>query len=113
MLAVERGALLRQDENHDIEVLTEQALEASEKGDWDQVAVCYEKRGIGLQTAVIDRALARRLMGLDAQIRTSALVAQAAISSLLVENTRVKLQLRRLRESAGQLTSAGAMHREG
>ena len=44
---------------------------------------------------------------------SSALVAQAAISSLLADNTRVKLQLRRLRESAGQLTSAGAMHREG
>ena len=112
MLAVEGGSPLRQDDTHRIELLTEEALEASQKGDWDQVAVCYAKRGISLQTAVIDRALAQRLMIIDAQITSSALVAQAAISSLLADNARVMLQLRRLRESAGQLSDTGAMHRE-
>ena len=96
-----------------LELLTRQALEASQAGDWDRVATCYACRGISLQTAVSDRALAQRLMAIDAQVRAAALVAQAAISSLLADNAQVKYQLRRLRESAGSLSATeGAIHRE-
>ena len=112
MPAVERKSLPRRDESHHIEDLTQEALEASRAGDWDRVAACYESRGLRLQTAVFDRTLAQRLMTIDAEIRSAALVAQAAVSSLLADNAQVKLQLRRLRESTGHLSAIGAIHRE-
>jgi hypothetical protein len=112
MLAAEREFMPRQDGTHHLELLTQQALEASRAGDWDRVAACYASRGISLQTTVLDRALAQRLMSIDGQIRSAALVAQAAVSSLLADNAQVKLHLRRLRESAGNLSAIGAIHRE-
>lgn len=109
----------RQTSTHDlndaqaIELLTQQALEASLAGDWDRVAICYEKRGITLRTCVLDQALIQRVMALDEQIRAAVLVAQAAISSLLADTAQVRHQLRRLRESAGHMSPGqGAIHRE-
>jgi hypothetical protein len=112
MPALERESMPHQDETDHIELLTQQALEASQAGDWDRVTACYASRGTSLQTAVFDRAVAQRLMTIDAQIRSAALVTQAAVSSLLADNAQVKLQLRRLRESAGHLSATGAIHRE-
>lgn len=102
----------RQNEIHPIELLTQQAFEASRAGDWDRVAACYADRAIGLQTAHLDAPLVQRLMTIDAQVRSAVLVTQAAISSLLADNTQVKLKLRRLRESVGYLSPTGAVHRE-
>jgi hypothetical protein len=112
MPLAEREFLPRQDTIHPIEFLTQQALDASRAGDWDRVSAYYASRGISLQTAVLSRAVAQRLMAIDAQIRSAVLVAQAAISSLLADNARVKLQLRRLRENSGHVSPTGAMHRE-
>lgn len=113
MSATNQQSLQQPSETQSIELLTQQALEASHAGDWDRVADCYSSRGSRLQTAVFDRALAQRLMALDAQVREAALVAQAAISNLLAENAQVKLQLRRLREGAGHVSATeGAIHRE-
>lgn len=112
MPPAEQESLPRQDAIQYIEYLTQQALEASRAGDWDRVSAYYASRGISLHTTVLSRAVAQQLLEVDAQIRAAALVAQAAISSLLADNARVKLQLRRLRESAGPLSSTGAMHRE-
>jgi hypothetical protein len=113
MPAPNERTLQRLPETQDLELLTQQALEASQAGDWDRVATCYACRGINLQTAVSDRALAQRLMAIDAQVRAAALVAQAAISSLLADNAQVKHQLRRLRESTGSLSATEcAIHRE-
>ena len=96
-----------------VEFLTQQAFEASQAGDWDRVATCYERRGITLQTCVLDQALAHRVMALDEQVRAAVLVAQAAISSLLADTAQAKHQLRRLRESAGHVSPVqGVMHRE-
>jgi hypothetical protein len=100
-------------ETQSIEILTRQALEASQAGDWDRVAACYAKRGISLQTAVCDPPMAQRIMAIDAQVRAAALVAQAAISSLLADNAQIQHQLRRLREGAGHVSATeGAIHRE-
>ncbi|MBI4003027.1 MAG: hypothetical protein HY348_14750 [Nitrospira defluvii] len=100
-------------ENQSIELLTQQAFEASQAGDWDRVDACYTRRGISLQTCVLDRAEAQRVLAIDEQVRAAVLVAQAAISSLLADTAQVKHHLRRLRESVGQVAPAqGAMHRE-
>jgi hypothetical protein len=96
-----------------IELLTQEAFEASQEGDWDRVATCYESRGITLQTCVIDQALAHRVMTQDEQVRAAVLVAQAALSSLLADAAQVTHQLRRLRESVGHVSSGQeTMHRE-
>ncbi len=100
-------------DSQSIELLTQQAFEASQAGDWDRVDACYMRRGISLQTCVFDQAVAQRMLTIDDQVRTAVLVAQAAISSLLADTAQVKQQLRRLRESAGQSSSThGALHRE-
>jgi len=113
MSAASPHSLRPSDETHSIEILTQQALEASQAGDWDRVAACYANRETGLQRVIVDRALAHRLMAIDAQVQAAALVAQAAISSLLADNAQVKHQLRRLRESAGHLYAReGLVHRE-
>lgn len=113
MPEADERTLQRLPEAQDLERLTQQALEASRAGDWDRVATCYACRGISLQTAMSNRALAQRLMAIDAQVRAAALVAQAAISGLLADNAQVKHQLRRLRESAGSLSvTEGVIHRE-
>ena len=95
-----------------IELLTQEAFEASQEGDWDRVATCYESRGITLQTCVLDQALAQR----SCSGRTSpcsGAVAQAALSSLLADAAQVTHQLRRLRESVGHVSSGQeTMHRE-
>lgn len=96
-----------------IALLTQEALEASQAGDWDRVAGCYESRGITLQTCVIDQALAHRVMAQDEEVRAAVLVAQAALSGLLADAVQVTHHLRRLRESAGHVPSGQeTMHRE-
>jgi hypothetical protein len=113
MSAASPHSLRPSDETHSIEILTQEALEASQAGDWDRVAACYASRGTGLQRPIADRALAHRIMAIDAQVRAAALVAQTGIASLLAENVQVKHQLRRLRESAGHLLATeGTIHRE-
>ena len=100
-------------ESQSIQLFTQQAFEASQAGDWDRVAACYANRGISLQRCVLDQSMAQRVLAIVEQVRAAVLVAQAAISSLLANTAQVKHQLRRLRESAGQLSTApGAMHRE-
>ncbi|MDP9132715.1 MAG: hypothetical protein M3M98_06220 [Nitrospirota bacterium] len=103
-------------QSHDsqcIELLTQQAFEASQAGDWDRVDACYTRRGISLQTCVLDQAVVQRMLAIDERVRAAVLVAQAAIFSLLADTAQVKQQLRRLRESAGQSSSThGALHRE-
>lgn len=113
MSAASPHSLQPSDETQSIVILTQQALEASQAGDWDRVAACYANRETDLHRAIVDRALAHRLMAIDAQVRAAALVAQAAISSLLADNAQVKHQLRRLRESAGHLYAReGSVHHE-
>lgn len=100
-------------DSHSIERVTSQALEAALAGDWDQVDACYNRRQIGLDNCIIDRAVAQRLLIVDEHVRTAILVAQAGLSGLLAEAAQARRQLRRLRESAGQFEpEGGALHRE-
>ncbi len=101
------------DEPLTIELLTQQALEASRAGDWDRVMACYANRQVLLQGGRLDRIPVQLILDMDEQVRAAALVAQAAISSLIADNTHIQVQLRRLRESAGhQPAIQGSIHRE-
>lgn len=96
-----------------IELLTQQALEASQAGDWDRVDACYTERETSLKTCVVDPAVARRLLAIDEQVRAAVLVAQAGIAGLLADNAQVKRQVRRLQDISGQASPAsGVMHLE-
>lgn len=113
MQPVNQSSPQQVDECQSIEILTQQALAASQAGDWDRVADCYVRRGISLQIRMPDQALAQRMLVLDEQIRAAVRVAQVAIAGLLADTAQVTWQLRRLRESAGPMsTEQGTMHRE-
>ncbi|MCS6265708.1 MAG: hypothetical protein H8K11_18340 [Nitrospira sp.] len=88
-----------------IELLTIQALEAAQAGDWDQVDACYSARERSLAACKPDRTVAQQLLRMDEEVRAAILVAQAGISAQLTDAAQVKRHLRQLRESSGQLAS--------
>ncbi|WHZ21628.1 MAG: hypothetical protein OJF47_000740 [Nitrospira sp.] len=91
-------------QSHDGEsvgLLTKQALEASQAGDWDRVEACYREREILLKTYMVDSADAERLIAMDEQVRAALIVAKAGIAGLLVETAQVKRRLRQLRDISG------------
>lgn len=101
------------DDFHTIELLTTQALEAAQAGDWDRVDACYEARGIKLAACSIDRAHAQRLVAMDEQVREAIVVAQAGLSCLLADASQARWHLRQLRKIHGQgETGHGSMHHE-
>jgi len=100
-------------DSQSIELLTRQALEASQAGDWDRVDACYTEREMSLKANVVDRAITQRLLAIDEQVRAAALVAQAGIAGLLADNAQAKRQLRRLKDISEQVSAkSGAMHLE-
>ncbi|CAE6776520.1 MAG: hypothetical protein H8K06_21145 [Nitrospira sp.] len=101
------------DDFHIIELLTTQALEAAQCGDWDRVDACYDARARGLASCKIDRACAQRILAVDDRVREAILVAQAGLSSLLADAAQARRHLRRLRESHGQHEPEhGTLHHE-
>lgn len=90
------------DDLHSIKLLTQQALDAAQSGDWDRVDACYEVRGQKLAGCRMDRTIAQRLMTMDDQVRAAILVAQAGLSSQLADAAQARRHLRRLRECQGQ-----------
>ena len=101
------------DDFHTIELLTTQALEAAQCGDWARVDACYDARASRLASCEIDRAGAQRLLAVDDQVRAAILVAQAGLSSLLADAAQARRHLRRLHESHGQHEPEhGTLHHE-
>lgn len=101
------------DDLRTIELLTQQALDAAQSGDWDRVDACYEARGQRLAGCRMDRAIAQRLIAVDDQIRAAILVAQAGLSSQLADASQARRHLRRLRECQGQGDAEqGMIHHE-
>lgn len=101
------------DDVHAIELLTSQALEAAQCGDWDRVDACYDARSVSLASCEIDRATAQRILAVDDQVRAAILVAQTGLSSLLADAAQARRHLRKLRESHGQPEAGhGILHHE-
>ncbi|MBS0168844.1 MAG: hypothetical protein JSR62_00700 [Nitrospira sp.] len=101
------------DDLRTIELLTQQALDAAQSGDWDRVDACYEARGERLAGCRMDRVIAQRLLAADDQVRAAILVAQAGLSSQLAEAAQTRRHLRRLRECQGQGgMEHGSIHHE-
>ncbi|MCC2643014.1 MAG: hypothetical protein K0S45_3427 [Nitrospira sp.] len=103
----------RSHDSRSIERLTQQALEASQAGDWEKVDACYTEREASLKTCLLDPSVAQRLLAIDERIRAAVLVAQAGIAGLLADNARMRRELRRLADVSRQApATSGVMHLE-
>ncbi|WHZ14760.1 MAG: hypothetical protein OJF52_001600 [Nitrospira sp.] len=112
-MPVNRPSANRSPDGESLELLTKQALEASQAGDWDRVEACYSERETTLKTCVVDPVDAERLIAMDEQVRAALIVAKAGIAGLLVETAQVKRRLRRLRDISGpRSASNGDLHRQ-
>lgn len=69
----------------DVGQLTEQALSAAARGEWDLVAARYAARATYLVEAPLTLQLARKLLDWDATVAERAALAQAAIGRALAE----------------------------
>lgn len=78
----------------ELERLTLQAVYAAERGDWDTVEACVERRGVLIQSRVLSRGARDRVLALDVRLIELAAQAKTAIGVLLMEagQTRRKLQ---------------------
>ncbi|MBH0201244.1 MAG: hypothetical protein HP496_02820 [Nitrospira sp.] len=82
----------------DIVRLTQTAVEAAERGQWDIVAQCYGERGALLATSQTPIREASDLLKLDGQIRDRVHTVQAVLVSLLGEATATRQRLQGLHQ---------------
>lgn len=90
----ERGAV-------DVEQLTEQALSAAARGEWDLVAARYAARAKQLAEAPLTPELARTLLDWDAAVAERAALAQTAIGRALADARVAHRQWRALSHHVG------------
>ncbi|GMV52020.1 MAG: hypothetical protein L6Q34_13410 [Nitrospira sp.] len=97
-----------------LEQLTQDAVDAARAGKWDRVEVCYAQREILLVGCRVGRDLARRLCEMDEQVRSTLLVAQAGIMSLLADSAQFRRRLRNLRQmDQTSVLMNGVLHVKG
>jgi hypothetical protein len=84
-----------------LEQLTLAAKHAAELGRWDMVDECYDERACVIAGASLSSDEMTRLLGLDQQVRERALVAKAALDSLLRESSAIRRRLNGLRQGSG------------
>ena len=70
---------------HPIEVLTQEALSASETGHWDRVASLYQRRSEEFIFSELSPAVIKRLICVDTKIQERARIVQAATKQSLEE----------------------------
>jgi hypothetical protein len=99
-------SLSRSDRRADLVRLTKAAVEAAERGRWDDVIQCYCERGALLEAMQTPVPEADELLALDAQVRERANTVQAVLASLLGEATATRQRLQGFRQRLGALSSA-------
>ena len=77
-----------------LKALTREAMKAAEAGQWDHVAVLYERRGRELALAHVSSSLAKQLREWDQTMQGRIRLVQAAIHQNIsdVQERRRKLQ---------------------
>ena len=70
---------------HPIELLTQEALSASEVGQWDHVASLYQRRGVEFVFDELSPAVINRLIEIDTKIQERAKIVHAAAKQNLQE----------------------------
>ncbi len=85
----------------DVGRLTEQALSAAERGEWDLVAACYDERAKHLQDALLTPQLARTLLDWDTAVAERAALAQRAAGRALTDVTAMHRQWKALSHHVG------------
>ncbi len=80
---------------HPIEVLTQEALSASEAGHWDRVVTLYQRRSVEFVLSELSPAVVKRLIPVDIKIQERARIVQAATKQNLDE---VQMRRRKLHQ---------------
>lgn len=91
----------------EIERVTLQAVEAAERGDWDRVEACVERRGALMETGSLSVQTRDRLVMWDARVSELAEQARTAIGVLLMEAGQTRRKLQQLHQ--GQAGSDSGM----
>jgi hypothetical protein len=79
----------------ELETLSREALDAAERGRWDRVEACYQRRGRLFATTTPSPLLAQRLRDLDRMVAERARIAKAAVEQLMAEATATRRRLDR------------------
>lgn len=93
----------------ELEALTAAARDAAEQGRWDVVADHYRRRGEQLQHASLSPEETIRLLRFDRDIQERIGVAQAALTSVLLESACVRQRLEGLRKGICAMSSDSGM----
>ena len=93
---------------HPIEVLTHEALRASEEGHWDHISALYQRRALDFVFDELPPAVVKRLIRMDQIIQERARVVQAATKQHLLELQERRRKLRQWSEPWTSSTQAGA-----
>lgn len=80
-----------------LRTLTAEASRAAELGRWDQVAECYQLRGMHLSDHPIPRALATDLTVFDREIAARIVSVRSVVQSQLIETAKIRQNLQGLR----------------
>lgn len=95
-----------------LDALTRRALEAAERGDWEEARRCYRHREPVLRSHELSAALARRLLAMDMVVHERARLAQAAVARLLENLTATRHALAQFADSCdGGVVTGGSIDR--
>jgi hypothetical protein len=84
-----------------LRILTAQAGQAAELGQWDQVEECYRLRGVHLLDHPMFPALATGLIVFDQEVAARIANARLAVQSQLIETAKVRQNLQGVRSWQG------------
>ncbi|GJL53152.1 MAG: hypothetical protein NPIRA02_02840 [Nitrospirales bacterium] len=90
---------------HPIELLTQEALDSSESGHWDDVALLYQRRAQEFAFNELPVSVVKRLIAIDLVIQERAKIVQAATQQRLDD---MQEQGRKLRQRKHKLTYANS-----
>ncbi|MFO0775935.1 MAG: hypothetical protein U0172_14850 [Nitrospiraceae bacterium] len=86
--------------------LTVRALEAAERGRWDEVEACYQAREAWFRDNPVSPNLARALLAMDQAVMERVSAAQAATGQALTQALTVHRQWRTISASIVEPTTA-------
>ncbi|WP_447968260.1 hypothetical protein [Nitrospira sp. M1] len=92
---------------HPIELLTQEALHSSESGNWDDVALLYQRRAQEFVFNELPTTVVKRLIAIDLVIQARARIVQAATQQRLDDMQEQSRKLRQRKQKLTYSNSAG------
>lgn len=94
-----RKSIMSFNQDNELETLTQQAVNAAEAGQWDQVTSLYERRGQVLSSTQVSPSLAQRLLKWDRAVQARIQLVQAATHQNILEIQERRRKLLQLKQS--------------